>query len=96
MANVSISNLPAATAVSGLEQIPAVQNGTTVRMTASQIASAPPVGQIYTVATLPASPSKGQSAYVTDALTVGFGLPLVGGGSVMVPCFYNGTNWVQG
>lgn len=44
MANVAIPNLPTVTAVTGTEQIPAIQNGVTVRLTASQIASlAPPI-----------------------------------------------------
>lgn len=48
----------------------------------------------YTVATLPVSPSTGQTAYVTDALTPGFGVIVVGGGSTTIPVFYNGANWV--
>jgi hypothetical protein len=39
MSNIPISNLPAATLVTGTEQIPAVQSGTTVRMTTAQIAT---------------------------------------------------------
>ena len=39
MSNVTITNLPAALSVTGTDKIPAVQNGTTVYVTASQIAS---------------------------------------------------------
>ena len=38
MANVTIANLPSAIALNGTEQIPAVQSGTTVRLTAAQLA----------------------------------------------------------
>jgi hypothetical protein len=39
MSNTTITNLPAATFITGTEVIPAVQNNTTVRVTAAQIAS---------------------------------------------------------
>lgn len=39
MSNVTITNLPSTTAVQSTDKIPAVQNGTTVYVTASQIAS---------------------------------------------------------
>ncbi len=48
----------------------------------------------YTVATLPASPTAGDRAYVTDALTPTYAAVVVGGGAVVVPVFYNGTNWI--
>lgn len=47
----------------------------------------------YTVATLPAG-SQGMIAYVTDALAPTFLAIIVGGGAVVSPVFYNGTNWV--
>lgn len=47
----------------------------------------------YTVATLPAG-TQGDTAYVTDALAPAFLAVVVGGGSVVTPVFYNGTNWV--
>jgi hypothetical protein len=47
----------------------------------------------YTVSTLPAG-SVGMLAYVTDALTPASLAIVVGGGSSVVPVFYNGTNWV--
>jgi hypothetical protein len=49
----------------------------------------------YTVATLPAG-VVGAKAYVTNALTPVFGSTVVGGGSVTVPVFYNGSNWIVG
>jgi hypothetical protein len=47
----------------------------------------------YTVATLPAA-TRGDIAYVTDALAPTFLSTLVGGGAIVAPAFYNGTNWV--
>jgi hypothetical protein len=49
----------------------------------------------YTVATLPAG-TIGMRAYVTDALAPGFLTIIVGGGAIVTPVFYNGTNWVAG
>jgi hypothetical protein len=48
----------------------------------------------YTVATLPASPTQGDTAFVTDATSPTYLATVVGGGSVVAPVFYNGTNWV--
>lgn len=47
----------------------------------------------YTVATLPAG-TQGDTAYVTDALAPTFLAIIVGGGTVITPVFFNGTNWV--
>jgi hypothetical protein len=47
----------------------------------------------YTVATLPTG-ARGDIAYVTDALAPTFLATIVGGGAVVTPVFYNGTNWV--
>lgn len=47
----------------------------------------------FTVATLPAG-TQGDTAFVTDSLTPTFLSVLVGGGTVVTPVFYNGTNWV--
>lgn len=47
----------------------------------------------YTVATLPAG-TRGDIAYVTDATAPTFLATLTGGGAVVTPAFYNGTNWV--
>lgn len=48
----------------------------------------------YTVATLPAG-TTGMRAYVTDALAPTFLGITVGGGTVVAPVFYNGTNWIN-
>lgn len=53
-----------------------------------------------TVANLPASPVRGMRCYVTDSnavsYTLGIGATVVGGGSTVVPVFYNGANWLIG
>lgn len=48
----------------------------------------------YTVATLPASPVEGDTAYVTDATAPTYLGTAVGGGAVKAPVFYNGSAWV--
>ncbi len=52
----------------------------------------------YTVSTLPAAAVIGDRAYVTDQLTacVATGAPLVSGGAIVCPAFYNGSAWVGG
>ena len=47
----------------------------------------------YTVSTLP-SGVQGDNAYVTDALAPTYMATVVGGGSIVTPVFYNGTNWI--
>lgn len=49
--------------------------------------------QGYTVATLPTG-AVGDIAYVTDALTPTYLATAVGGGSGVVPVFFDGTNWI--
>lgn len=48
----------------------------------------------YTVATLPAG-TQGDTAFVTDALAPAFLTAVVGGGAIVTPVFYDGTNWVS-
>lgn len=52
----------------------------------------------YTVATLPSAVDSGVGArsFVTNALTPTFGATVVGGGSVKVPVYSDGTNWKVG
>lgn len=65
----------------------------TITSTGQVIASAPIRLKGYTVATLPAG-TVGMRAYVTDALAPTYGQPVVGGGAVKVPVFFDGTNWI--
>jgi len=50
----------------------------------------------YTVATLPAAGTAGRRAYVTNALTPVSLSAVVGGGTVTVPVFDNGSTWIVG
>ncbi len=63
--------------------------GTTGHVTASGTVKAGG----YTVATLP-TPTVGMRCHVTDANSTTFYSAVAGGGSNIVPVFYNGTNWV--
>jgi len=47
----------------------------------------------YTVETLPTG-TRGDTAFVTDALAPSYLVAVVGGGAIITPVFYNGTNWV--
>lgn len=47
----------------------------------------------FTVAALPTG-TQGDMTFVTDALAPGFLAIVVGGGAIVTPVFYNGTNWV--
>jgi len=49
----------------------------------------------YTVATLPTG-SAGSRSFVTNALTPTFGAAVVGGGSVGIPVYHDGTSWKVG
>ncbi len=59
---------------------------------------APTVLKGYTVATLPSTAATGKvqgaTAFVTDALAPAFGVTVAGSGAVVIPVFYDGTNWI--
>ncbi len=57
------------------------------------ITTAPVTLMGYTVATLPTG-NTGDTAYVTDALAPTYLATVVGGGAIVTPVFFNGTNWV--
>jgi hypothetical protein len=46
-----------------------------------------------TVAGLVATPTKGFTAFVTDATATTFASIVAGGGANNVPVYYDGTNW---
>lgn len=75
MANVQITQLPAAGPITGTESVPVVQNGVTVRTTTGAIAAAP--SQTQTFITLNNEPTLPNSRY----LSTGTGLGLVDGGA---------------
>jgi hypothetical protein len=93
MANSTISLLPQAISITGVEQMEAVQAGVSVRVTTAQIAqlvstTTPP----QTVANLGA-PTAGVRAMVSDATVTTFATIVAGGGTNTVPVFADGSNW---
>ncbi len=75
MANVQITQLPAAGPITGTESVPIVQNGVTVRTTTGAISASP--SQNQTFITLNNEPTLPNSRY----LSTGTGLGLVDGGA---------------
>jgi hypothetical protein len=75
MANVSITNLPAAQPLTGTELVPVVQDGLTVRTTTAAIANSPTLTQTFV--TQSQETTLNNSRY----LSVGTGLQLTDGGS---------------
>ena len=75
MANLTITQLPAAGAITGTESVPIVQNGQTVRTTTAAIAAAP--SQTQTFLTKNQEPTLPNSRY----LSTGTGLGLTDGGA---------------
>lgn len=70
MANVTITQLPAAGPITGTESVPIVQNGQTLRTTTGAIAAAP--SQVYQYLTVVQTPNLPNSRYVgvTNGLTI--------------------------
>ena len=70
MANVTITELPAAGPITGTESVPIVQNGQTLRTTTGAIAAAP--SQVYQYLTVVQTPQLPNSRYVgaTNGLTL--------------------------
>jgi hypothetical protein len=50
--------------------------------------------QGYTFATLPSPPSQGDTVFITDSGVVTYMGPAAGGGSTVVPVFYDGSSWI--
>jgi len=92
MANTTIPNLPAAVGLNGTEQIPAVQAGTSVRVTSQQIAdlavrttSVSSVAQTFTGGLISVSGSP-----ITTSGTLALTVAGTSGG---IPYFNSGTSW---
>lgn len=84
---VSSSGFPSVTLVDNTVAIPPVSIDTSGNL----------VKQSYTIATLPAAPLTGTSAYVTNGQTSPTFLGAVSTtGTTVAPVFYNGTGWVYG
>ena len=69
MANVTITQLPAAGAITGSELVPIVQNGQTVRTTTGAIAASP--SQTQTFLTLNQEPSLPNSRFLQGGVGIG-------------------------
>jgi len=90
MGNIQIPNLPAATSLSGAEQLEIVQAGVSRRTTVGAIGS---VGLgVYTASTLPIA-AAGSRAFASDASAATFASIVTGGGSAFVPVYFDGANW---
>lgn len=50
----------------------------------------------FTVSSLPTVSTQGDRAWVTDESGSGFGNTATGGGSLILPVFFDGTNWIVG
>lgn len=73
-----------------------LRTGAIDRLTLSSLGatfSQPVILKSYTTATLPTG-IEGALAYVTDAVTPTYNVTVVGGGTIKIPVFYNGINWV--
>jgi len=81
MANVQITQLPTASALTGTEAVPVVQNGVTVQTTTGQIASATNLSG-YSFLTATSTPALGNSRYL--ASSVGIGITDGGAGQNLV------------
>ena len=75
MANQTITQLPAAGAITGTELVPIVQNGATVQTTTGAIAASP--AQTQTFITVNNEPTLNNSRYLT---TTGSGINTTDGG----------------
>lgn len=79
----------------GLATLPSVTNALIeAETTGKAVVTKEYVNRVYTVATLPTPTSNVAYATVSDALAPSYMATVVGGGAVVTPVFYNGTNWV--
>jgi len=79
----------------GLATLPSVTNTLIAgETTGKAVITKEYLNRTYTVATLPTPASGVAYATVTDALAPTYMATIVGGGAVVTPVFYNGTNWV--
>jgi len=91
--NISLKADLASPALTGTPTAPTAAIGTKTTQLATTLFANDVVNKNYTVATLP-TPTGTAFAVVTDALAPTYMATIVGGGSVVTPVFYNGTNWV--
>ena len=102
MANATIPSLPQAIALTGAEQMEAVQAGTSVRVTVAQIVALANGGSPAALTPIPTASlpdptaSQGLQFLVTDSSVTTFFDVVSGGGSSAVPVYSDGTAWRVG
>jgi hypothetical protein len=102
MANATIPSLPQAIALTGAEQMEAVQAGTSVRVTVAQLAALANGGTPAALTPIPtaslptAAGNAGLQFLVTDSSVNTFYSIVTAGGSFGVPAYSDGTNWRVG
>jgi hypothetical protein len=102
MANATIPSLPQAIALTGAEQMEAVQAGRSVRVTIAQLAALANGGTpaaltpIVTAALPAAAGNAGLQFLVTDSTVTTFFAVISGGGANSVPAYSDGVNWRVG
>jgi hypothetical protein len=75
---------------------PSTVAATTITASSTITAAKGVVSTASTVAALPASPTAGQSGFVTDATACTFASAVTGGGAVKCPVVYTGSAWIAG
>lgn len=95
MANSTITQLTQATSITGAEYLEAVQTGSSVRVTAAQIAGLGLNNVPQLVASLPSAATSGAGArsFVSDASSTAFATIVAGGGANVVPVYSDAINW---
>jgi hypothetical protein len=102
MASATIPSLPQAIALTGAEQMEAVQAGTSVRVTVAQLAALANSGTPAALTPIPTASlptavgNAGLQFLVTDSAVTTFFEVVSGGGASAVPVYSDGTNWRVG
>lgn len=93
MVNITtFEELATVTTLDGTEIVPLNQGGTTKTATTAQIAAVGGLGS-YTVASLPTGQAANARALALDANATTFASVVAGGGSNIVPVYFDGTDW---
>jgi hypothetical protein len=102
VANATIPSLPQVIALTGAEQMEAVQAGTSVRVTVAQLAALANSGTPAALTPIPTASlptavgNAGLQFLVTDSSVNTFYSIVTAGGSFGVPAYSDGTNWRVG
>jgi hypothetical protein len=102
MANATIPSLPQVIALTGAEQMEAVQAGTSVRVTVAQIVALANGGSPAALTPIPtaslptAAGNAGLQFLVTDSSVNTFYTVVAAGGAFSVPVYSDGNEWRVG